>query len=176
MKRSAILAVVLPFAVAFGLGASVVVSHILGYGGWFSLGAPSAPAAPVSSLDRLEQDMNLRGGQKEDFGRFRKFCNGDICSCKDRISKARAELGRAILAESSDPDRIERARRDLTEVYEESQKVMIDQFLTLKKGLDPEQKRKMAEAFFPGTSQGDCSCGRDCEGGNCRGLSGNKGE
>jgi hypothetical protein len=167
MKGSAVLAVVLPLVVAFGLGASVGVSHVLGYEGWFGLGRRPAPAPAASPLDRLESDLGLRAEQKEEFEGFRSYCECGFGGGKGRLATARAELGKAILAEPADPERIERARRELLAAYDESQKDMVDRLLALKGKLDPEQKKKMADAFFPGCG---CDTGSGCgKCGGCRG-------
>ena len=172
MKASALLAVAVPFLVAFGLGSSVGVSHVMGYEGWFGIGArPSPPPAPVpapSPLEGLERDLQLRADQKDEFQGFRRYCDCGMGGGKDRIAKARAELGRAILAEPADPGRIETARKDLLDAYEESQKEMVDRLLALKAGLDPEQKKKLADAFFPGSAQEGCGCRGKCGGGHGR--------
>jgi hypothetical protein len=161
MKGTALIAVLLPLAVAFGLGASAGVSHALGFDGWFGLGARPAAAPAEPPLDRLERDLALRPDQAKGFREFRGYCECGLGGCKGRLAKARAELGRAILAEPADPERVEQARRELLEAYDEGQKAMVDHLLRIKRDLDAEQRKKFAEAFFPGVDPAACGCGSE---------------
>ncbi len=172
MKGKTLLAVALPFLIAFSMGASFAVSQASGFEGWFGIGAPPEPKPepPRVPLEELEENLTLREDQREKFHGFREYCDRGLCICRNRIAKARAELGTAILSEPTDPERIEAARKELLRVYDECSEEMVDRLLTLKEGLDTEQRRKLADAFFPGASP---RCG-GCREGGCRGQCGRR--
>ncbi|MHC4597553.1 MAG: periplasmic heavy metal sensor [Planctomycetota bacterium] len=172
MKGKTLLAVILPFLVAFSMGASFAVSQAAGYEGWFGVGAPPPPqpASPRPPLEELEESLTLNEDQRERFHGFRTYCDRELCLCRNRIAEARADLGTAVLSEPADPERIEAARQELLRVYDECSEEMVDRLLALKDGLDTEQRKKLADAFFPGASP---RCG-GCRKGGCRGRCGQK--
>jgi hypothetical protein len=145
------------------------VSQAAGFDGWFGIGAPAPkpPEPEKAPLEDLETRLTLRDDQRKEFHGFREYCDRDLCACRNRIARARAELGTAILSDPADPEQIEAARRELLAVYDECSRDMVDKLVGLKDSLDPEQRKKLADAFFPGASPrcGGCrkgGCGRGC--------------
>jgi hypothetical protein len=169
MNGKTLIAVVLPFALAFVLGGSFAVSQAAGFEGWFGIGAPvaKAPETEKAPLEDLETRLTLREDQQKEFRGFREYCDKDLCACRNRIARARTELGTAILSEPPDPERIEAARRKLLAVYDECSREMVEKLVGLKENLDTEQRKKLADAFFPGASlrcggSSNEGCGRRC--------------
>ncbi|MHC5036342.1 MAG: Spy/CpxP family protein refolding chaperone [Planctomycetota bacterium] len=171
MKGKTLFAILLPFLIAFGLGGSLAISHAAGYDGWFGLGGTPQPELQEPPLQSLEKELSLREDQRCHFQCFRESCHGELGSCRSRIAEARSALGAAILAEPADPERIERAQENLLRVYAECQQAMVDHILRLKDRLDPEQRTKLAKAFFPGVEPGAGGCGG---GGPCGGRCGQR--
>lgn len=165
MRPVSIVAIAVPFLFAFILGASGAISSALGYEGWFGVGLGSNPPAPASALDSLESDLRLDEKQRERFNGFRRYCNSDLCECRNRLAAARARLGQAILKEPVDKAEIDSARTDLLLAYDDCQNEMIKRILSLKEGMDDGQKARLAEAFFP-SAEGGCGKGR---GQGCKG-------
>jgi hypothetical protein len=147
MNFKYLLAVIAPFVLALALGASSAVSQAMGLDGWFGLG-PSVKAPKEPALDRLEKDLSLKQDQKDTFKGFRKYCRNRLCLCRNQIFEARGNLVDALLEEPEDPEKIEQMRRELLIAYEDCQIGMIKTVLELKKGLDRDQRRRLAEALF----------------------------
>jgi Spy/CpxP family protein refolding chaperone len=178
MKGTTVVVVALPFVIAFGLSASFAVSRSAGYEGWFgvpgrSQAEPQAQPVPEPekpTLETLEKDLSLENEQRARFHCFRNYCHGELGACRGKIAEAQAELNAAILAEPTDLARIEEARRNLLNVYEECSREIVDNLLDLKDVLDSEQMKKVADAFFPG----DSPEGEGCGDGPCNGRCGHR--
>jgi hypothetical protein len=169
MKVKTVLWIVIPFLLAFALGASPALSRTLGYEGWFGVGAREKPRAEEGeSLADLEKDLELDSGQRDTFHGFRSYCSSDLCICRQNIADARANLVEALLETPHDMDRIDQMRRELLVVFDDCQQELIRHLLALKKNLTPGQMERLSRRIFPAEAHSCGGCRNGSRGGRCK--------